>query len=150
MTDSPSYENKINKTIDINAAVSKVWDALTNPELIKLWMSDSEISAISDWQVGAPIIFKGNLHWTNFENRGIIQQFEPEKVFHYNYLSSLSELPDIPENYTSVCFVLTPMENKTTILLTLSNFPNEIIYKHVNFYWNVTLNILKKLCEEQS
>jgi len=51
MTDSPSYENKINKTIDINAAVSKVWDALTNPELIKLWMSDSEISAISDWQV---------------------------------------------------------------------------------------------------
>ncbi len=111
-------------------------------------MSDSPIDVISDWQVGSSIIFRGDLHWTSFENKGTIRQFDPEKVFQYNYWSSLSNLPDIPENYTEVRFVLTPIEDKTTVILTLNNFPDEIIYKHVNFYWNVTLGILKKWCEQ--
>jgi len=148
MTDSSSYETEINKTVNINASVSKVWDAMTNPALIKLWMSDSAIDVISEWQVGSPIIFRGDLHWISFENKGTIRQFDPEKVFQYNYWSSLSNLPDIPENYTEVRFVLTPIEDKTMVILTLNNFPDEIIYKHVNFYWNVTLAILKKLCEQ--
>jgi len=134
--------------VNINAPVLKVWSALTNPALIKLWMSDSAINVISDWQVGSSIIFRGDLHWTSFENRGTIRQFDPEKVFQYSYWSSLSNLPDIPENYTEVRFVLTPTEDSTTVRLTLTNFPDEIIYKHVNFYWSVTLNILKKLCEQ--
>lgn len=148
MTDSSSYETEINKTVNIDAPVSKVWNAMTNPALIKLWMSDSAIDVISDWQVGSPVIFRGGLHWISFENKGTIRQLDPEKVFQYNYLSSLSNLPDIPENYTEVRFVLTPIEDKTMVILTLSNFPDEIIYKHVNFYWNVTLGIFKKLCEQ--
>lgn len=105
--------------------------------------TDDEVDVITNWKVGSPIIFRGSLHRINFENKGTILQFEPEKVFQYNYLSSLSKLPKIPENYTSIRFVLSSTEDKTELMLTLSNFPDEVIRKHLDFYWSVTLGILK-------
>ena len=141
-------QREINKTVTINAPVSKLWDALTNPELIKRWMLDTEINVTTDWQIGGPIIFRGSLQWINFENKGTILQFEPEKAFQYNYWSTLSGLPDVPSNYTVVGFVVSPAENETTLTLTLSNFPNQVIYKHLDFYWTVTLDVLKRLCEQ--
>lgn len=148
MTEEYLNNTEINKTVAIYAPASKVWDALTNPELIKRWMTDDEVDVITDWKVGSPIVFRGSLHWIDFENRGTILQFEPEKVFQYNYLSSLSNLPDITENYTSIKFMLSSIEGTTTLLLTLSDFPDEVIRKHLDFYWNVTLGILKNLCEQ--
>lgn len=32
-------------------------------------------------------------------------------------------------------------------MLSLSNFPTESIYKHLAFYWDITLELLKKLIE---
>ena len=147
MTDYPN-ERKINKTVIINASASKVWNSLTNQELIKQWMLDTEINVITDWQIGSPIIFKGSLHWTDFENKGTILQFESEKAFQYNYWSTLSGLPDIPEDYTVIGFVLSQIANQTALTLTLSNIPDEVTYKHLHFYWDVTLDVFKKLCEQ--
>jgi len=147
MTDYPA-QKKINKTVTINATASNVWDALTNPQLIKRWMLDTEINVITDWQIGSPIIFRGSLHWTSFENKGTILQFEPEKVFQYNYWSTLSGRPDIPENHIIVGFVLNPITNQTALTLTLSNITDEVNYKHLDFYWAVTLEVFKKLCEQ--
>lgn len=116
--------------------------------MIKLWIADTEVNVISDWKTGSPIFIRGNLHWVDFENKGIIQQFEPEKIFQYNYWSTLSMLPDKPENYTVVRFELTSTGDKTILTLTLSDFPDETTYKHLKFYWDVTLEILKALCEQ--
>ena len=41
----------------INVPVSKVWDALTNPDQIKKYFFGT--NAISDWKVGSPLEFKG-------------------------------------------------------------------------------------------
>ena len=145
---SATNGNIFNKTIHINAPTSKVWDALTNPELMKKWMSETKIDIITDWEVGNPIVIRGTLNGKNFENNGTVLQFEFEKILQYNHLSSLSRLPDKPENYSVLEFRLTPMENQTTLTLALSNFPTETIYKHLAFYWNVTLEILKRMIEE--
>lgn len=40
-----------------------------------------------------------------------------------------------------------PKEGETELLLTLSNFPTFEIYKHLDFYWNVTLPIIKTFAE---
>ena len=146
---SPTSGNIFNKTILINAPASRVWDALTNPELMKKWMSETKIDIITDWKVGNPIVIRGNLNGKNFENNGTVLHFELEKILQYNHLSSLSRLPDKPENYSVLEFRLAPMEDQTTLTLTLSNFPTETIYKHLAFYWNVTLEILKRMIEEQ-
>ncbi|MDN5287230.1 MAG: ATPase [Mucilaginibacter sp.] len=149
MTDKEIPLNPIiDKTIIINALPSKVWDALTNPELMKQWMSETPIDIITDWKVGNSITIGGAWYKTRFENKGMILQFESERHLQYNHLSSLSRLPDKIENYSIIGFKLTPKENQTALTLTLSNFPTEIIYKHLAFYWNVTLEILKKQVEQ--
>jgi len=147
---SPTGGKSVNKTIHINAPTSKVWETLTNPELMKKWMFETEINISTDWQVGNPIVIRGNMHGMNFENKGTVLQFEREKLLQYTHLSSLSRLPDKPENYSVLEFRVTPNENQTAITLTLSNFPTESIYKHLAFYWNVTLEILKRMIEENS
>jgi uncharacterized protein YndB with AHSA1/START domain len=147
--DTLSAERKImKKTVNINAPASQVWHMLTTPELMKKWMmSDIEIDIITDWKVGSPMVIRGNMNGKNFENKGRVLQFEPEKTFQYSHLSSLSRLPDQPENYSLIEFRLEPLENQTILTLTLSNFPTESIYKHLAFYWNVTLEVLKKMIE---
>jgi len=148
---STTGEQLASKTIVIDAPPFKVWDAVTNPELMKKWMADSEteLNISTDWIVGRPIIMYGKLHRMKFENKGRVLQFEPGKILQYSHLSSLSRLPDQVKNYSIIEFRLAPIENRTSFTLTLSNFPTEAILKHLVFYWNVTLEILKKMIEEQ-
>ena len=138
----------MNKTVQINATTSKVWQMLTTPELMKKWMmSDIDIEIITDWKVRSPIEIRRTMNGKDFENKGTVLQFEPERALQYSHLSSLSRLPDRPENYAVVAFRLNPPGDQTTLTLTLSNFATESIYKHVAFYWNVTLEVLKQMIE---
>jgi uncharacterized protein YndB with AHSA1/START domain len=150
-TDTGSADQKIiHKIVDINAPASQVWHTLTTPELMKKWMMpDLEINILTDWKVGSPIVIRGRMNEKEFENRGTVLQFEPKEILRYSHLSSISRLPDRPENYSIVEFRLKPKENRTSLELTLSNFPTESIYTHLAFYWNVTLEILKKMIEAQ-
>ena len=138
----------MNKTVHINAPTSHVWQMLTTPELMKKWMmSDIDMEIITDWKVGSPFEIHGTMNGKSFENKGTVLQFEPDRALQYSHLSSLSRLPDEPENYAIVAFRLNPMGDQTALTLTLSNFATESIYKHLAFYWNVTLEVLKQMIE---
>src|SRR5205809_469592 len=73
--------NSIEKTVSISAPPSVVWEALTNPDLMKQWMADPEVGLDinTNWTIGSPILIKGFLHKT-FENKGTILQFEVAKL----------------------------------------------------------------------
>ena len=146
---SSANGNIVSKTIYINAPTSVVWVTLTNPELMKKWMSETEIEILTDWSVGNPMLIRGILHRVKFENKGVVLQYKPEKILQYTHLSSFSRLPDKPENYTILEFSLTPINDQTKLAFTASNFPTETIYKHFAFYWNVTLEILKRMIEKK-
>lgn len=146
---SSTNGNIVSKIVYINAPSAVVWETLTNPELMKKWMSETEINIITDWRVGNPMMIRGILHRVKFENKGTVLQFKPEKILQYTHLSSLSRLPDKPENYTILEFSLTPINNRTKLAFTASNFPTESIYKHFAFYWNVTLELLKRMIEKK-
>jgi uncharacterized protein YndB with AHSA1/START domain len=141
----------IRKLIFINASLSVVWEALTQPELMKSWMSDSEIEIVTTWEVGSPVIVNAQAesYKTAFTNTGVVLQFLKERVLEYSHLSSLSRLADLAENYTLIRFTLHPENDHTLLELNLSNFPTESHYKHIDFYWSVTLEILKRLVEER-
>jgi uncharacterized protein YndB with AHSA1/START domain len=151
MADDTSPRTEARYCTEIDASLAVVWDALTNPEFIRRWMLDTEMEIISDWQVGRPIVFRGELNGHRFENRGTIRAFEPATVFEYDYWSSLSrsKVPDRPENYTTVRFELEGLQRGTKLTVFLSNFVDESIYRHVKFYWNGTLPVLKRFCEER-
>ena len=65
-------------SIEINASHSKVWKALTTPELIKKYLFGTE--TITDWKIGSPIIFKGEWEGRKYEDKGIILDIKKEKL----------------------------------------------------------------------
>ena len=141
----------ISQSIRLNASLNTVWEALTQPELMKSWMSDSEIEIVTTWEVGSPIIINADevSYKTAFTNTGVVVQFVKDRVLEYSHLSSLSRLPDLPENYTLIKFTLQPEEDHILLELDLGNFPTESHYKHIDFYWAVTLEVLKRFVEER-
>jgi uncharacterized protein YndB with AHSA1/START domain len=147
--DQNTKETEIAITLEIKARMAHVWKALTTPAMMKRWMSEPEmeLEIETDWKIGEPIVMKG-FHHTPFENRGTVLAFEREKILRYNYLSSLSKLPDTPENYTIVNFSVHPVGDHTLVTINLSNFPTETIFKHVQFYWIATGEILKDYVEK--
>jgi uncharacterized protein YndB with AHSA1/START domain len=135
----------------VGSAPHKLWEALTVPHLMIEWMAGPEmqLEIVTEWKVGGPVIIKG-FHHVKFENRGVVLAFEPERKLSYSHLSSVSNLPDRPENYTVITFVLTPVEGGTLLTLTLKNFPDEIIRKHMELYWKPTLQILQRFAEARA
>ena len=140
----------IQKSILIAAPVSTVWKFLTVPERMKQWMGDPEmeLEIVSDWKIGSPFLVTG-FHHSHFENQGNILQFEPGKVFQYSHLSSVSELPNEPGDYTVITFRLQESgSDQTQLTIEAENFPTEAIYKHWEFYWNGTVHLLKTQIEQ--
>jgi uncharacterized protein YndB with AHSA1/START domain len=147
----PSQTKLFTKTVHIHAPAAQVWHVLTTPSLMKKWMisADLEISIHTDWQVGGPMRIRGAMGGKDFENHGTVLKFEPEQELQYTHLSSTSRLPDRPESYSILDFHLQPADGQTDLALTIRNFPTESIYKHLAFYWNVTLEVLKRMIENQ-
>ena len=141
-------DQTVTKTITIRASVAKVWQALTDPELIKEWLTENGTTTVaSDWKIGSPILFTGMWHKVKYQDKGTILQFEAEKVLAYSYWSKFSRLPDILENYSVIEFRLMPKEDQTILTLTHSNLVAEGMPGHSNFYWKITLNKMKQLIE---
>lgn len=138
----------ITRTVTIHAPTATVWAALTVPALMARWMAEEPIEIITSWQVGQPILIRGQVHGLPFENSGTVLQCEPDQLLQYTHLSSLSRLPDRPESYTILEFRLTPGPESTTLTLKVWNFPTVAIYKHLVFYWPVALQVLKRLVEQ--
>lgn len=138
-------EDVLEKKALINAPAAEVWKLLTDTELMKTWMGseEMELAITTSWEPGTPILIKG-FHHAKFENRGTVLEYVRDSVVSYNFLSSISRLPDEPGNHTILRFVLTSEGDQTAVLLTISNFPTEAIYHHLNFYWNVTLAMLSR------
>lgn len=137
------------KSVIIGAPVSKVWQTITVPALIQKWLLDDKVKVTTDWKVGSLITIEVLEHWVLSKTTGRVLEVESERKLKYTHLSSLSRLPDEPENHCILEFQLDALEhNKTKLNFTVSNFPTESIYKHMVFYWNATLEVLKNSTEE--
>lgn len=135
----------VSKTIDIKAPVSKVWDFITTPAGMKEYLFGT--NATSEWKVGCPIRFTGEWEGKPYEDKGIIEVFDKEKVFEYSYYSAFSGVPDKAENYTLVRMELEPVEGGTRLSVKHSNFPNETTYENNEKHWDLVLDIIREKTE---
>jgi len=129
----------------INAPVSKVWQALVNPQIIKQYLFNTEV--ISDWKEDSPIIYKGEWEGKAFEDKGKILKIEPEKVLKSTHWSPLSGVPDTPENYHTVTYTLSGKGDSTEVTITQDNNATEEEKKHSEENWKTVLAGMKKLLE---
>jgi len=132
-------------TIAINAPASKVWDALTKPELIKQYLFGTEVT--TDWQVGSPITYKGEWEGKTYEDKGKVLQIEKEKLLVSTFWSSLSALADIPENYKTVRYELSADNKGTRLTITQDNNNSQEEADHSGQNWKMVLEGIKKLVE---
>ena len=131
----------------INAPVSKVWDGLTNPDLIKKYMMGAIVD--SDWKKGSSIKWKGEYNGKKYEDHGNILEVKPMETLSYTHYSPLAGKEDVPENYHTVTVHLAGDENKTSITLEQSKNKSEKEKEESEKNWSLMLNGLKDLLEKK-
>ena len=136
---------KISKSININSVPSLVWDALINPAKIKQYFTGAE--TITDWQVGSQIIFTHTYEGKVFINKGVILDFDSNRLLRYTYWTPFSNTEDKPENYTIITYLLTDRNDSTNLMLTQTNLKNEEWYLNLEIGWNTVLSKIKDLVE---
>lgn len=129
----------------INAPSSKVWEAITKPELIKQYLFGTDV--ISDWTVGSPILYRGEWQGKPFEDRGKILEIEPEKRLVSTHWSPMSGVPDLPENYHTVTYRLLEKDGGTEVTILQDNNASEEEKAHSEQNWKAVLDGMKRLLE---
>ena len=132
-------------SIDIEAPPGKVWDALTDPQLIKKYFFGTE--AVSEWKVGSTLEFKGVWEGKEYLDKGTILELIPRKLLRYTYLSSFSGLPDTPDNYANVTYYLAAERKIVTLTVTQDNIATEEAKQHSEKNWMTVLEGLRDLVE---
>jgi len=128
----------------INASLEKVWEALTNPDIVKKYFFGSELE--STYEVGTPIYFRGDWEGKSYEDKGIIKEYTANKSLTYSYLSNWSELPDEEDNYLMVRYEISPAPIGTKLLITQSNYDAEKA-AHSLQNWEGIIGEMKRLIE---
>jgi len=134
----------VEKSVKLNADISKVWEALTNPEITNKYFFNCE--AISDWQVGSPIIFKFTSDGKEvIPVKGVITSIEPNRFLEYTCVAP--EFENDPSKHTTVTYKLSSEDNITNLTVTQGEFGDEDTYKHTHESWTTVLDSLKTILE---
>lgn len=133
------------RTSVINAEPAAVWAVLTDPELLSQAFFGAKVD--TDWQVGSPITFSGEWQGKSFQDKGEIVRVERNKMLQFTHYSPLTGQPDVPENYHTVTFDLTPRKGGTELAISQSNAGSEQERKHSEDNWAQVLNSFKQLAE---
>jgi uncharacterized protein YndB with AHSA1/START domain len=129
----------------IDAAPTRVWDALIDPAAIGQYMFGTTVR--SDWKEGSPITWEGEWEGKRYKDRGVIQKVQPGRALQYTHFSPMSGLPDRPENYHTVTIQLSPEGTGTVVSLTQDNNPSEETKANFEKNWGMMLAGLKKYVE---
>jgi uncharacterized protein YndB with AHSA1/START domain len=134
-------------TIDINAPAAKVWQGLTDPELVKQYFFGTNLK--SDWKEGSPITFSGEWDGKAYEDKGTILEITPGEYVKYSYWSSMSGIEDKPENYANVSYKVIEMDGVSTLEITQDGIKDEASKEHSEQNWQMVFGGLKKILEEK-
>lgn len=129
----------IEKSIEINAPVSKVWRVFTDPVLTRQMGGEY----VSDWSVGSSFGWRG-LDGKLLTN-GTILKIEPEKLLQHTLLNSVGSTGSI------ITYELAEKNNVTT-LHAREDFTSSITneeYEDSAEGWDVALHTLRDTVERQ-
>ncbi len=131
--------------VTINASISKTWEAITNPEIVKQYFFGTELK--TTWKIGSPVTFSGEWEGKPYEDKGTILDYQFEKLIEYNYWSNFSGTEDKPENYAKISYHLSEKEGVTTLTITQDSFEIQEVIDHSSTNWIVIMNEMKKMIE---
>ena len=133
-------------SIIVEAPVAEVWDALTNPEMVKKYFFGSQM--ITTWKEGESIRFTGEWEGQTYEDKGTVLSFKPAHYLAYSYWSSMAGTPNLPQNYAQIEYYVEPLENGTQVSVTQDSIKDETAQYHSENQWQLVLGEMKKLLEK--
>jgi len=136
----------LNVSSEFHQTPDQIWQILTTPGYISRYLFGTE--AISGWKTGDSLVFRGVWEGTRYEDKGIILEAVPGKTFRYTYLSSLSGLPDTPENYAEVGYFLESVPGGTRLTITQNGIQDEERRAHSEKSWLWVAGEMKKVLDE--
>lgn len=114
--------------IIIEASIQKVFEALTKPELIKLWQYGRVVT--TDWKVGGSIEFTNECEGSaqTLEQWGTILDIRPNEFIKYRLFTPRHDLEDWVENYCVTSYILVDEKRFTRVeLIHEDNRPNGFV-----------------------
>lgn len=117
-------ETTADVAVFIEESPERVWAALTDLSKVEEYYLGAAVE--TDWKVGSPITWSGEVHGKSYSDKGKILTVEPEKKLSYSHWSPLAGTPDEPDNYHVIELFLDEADGGTTVRLTQSNQNGEI------------------------
>lgn len=131
--------------IEVQAPPERVWAVITDPEPRPEVMFGAR--TVTDWRVGSEISWQGEWEGKAFEDKGEVVVAEPPHRLVVTHWSPLSGLPDEPESYHELAFVLEPRGDATWVELAQDNNPTPEAAEHSRTMWASMLEGVKTLAE---
>jgi uncharacterized protein YndB with AHSA1/START domain len=132
--------------VQIAASLTKVWEALTIPRLVKQWQYGSDLQ--TNWQIGSRIRFRTVWQETIFEQWGTVLEFQPKNLIRYSLFVPRPNLEDKPENYFTMTYRLTENSNSVSLEIIREDDRPGAIQEGVQGEDNPILAELKKVAEQ--
>ncbi|HPG07069.1 MAG: SRPBCC domain-containing protein [Saprospiraceae bacterium] len=130
----------------IKASPEKVWQALIDPEMVRAYFFGTNLEG--DWREGGMIYFRGEWDGQAYEDKGVIQVFDPPRQLDYVYWSSWSGTEDKPENYLPVSYRLEVHPEGTRLKVEQGGFTDPDRKQHSIDNWTMVMHAMKELLEE--
>lgn len=140
-----NHDLEVSESILINASAERVWEVLTTPAIISEYLYGTE--TITDWKPGSEIIFQGEYENTKYRDKGFILENIPLKKISYSYWSGFSGLADIPENYSTVIYLLEAKGTQTLFTWQQKGFADESRLEHSKSGMPAFLEQIKGIAE---
>jgi uncharacterized protein YndB with AHSA1/START domain len=133
----------------INASREKVWNALVDPEVMKLYMPLTSVA--SEWRVNSSIVWKGELEGKPLETRGTVLRLEPERMLEYSHTRPIFRASRaVPPESHRVTIELSGGGGQTNISVTELGNATEREHAHSEGGWRLALANMKAVLEGAS
>ncbi|MDF8263836.1 SRPBCC family protein [Luteipulveratus flavus] len=132
-------------TVQIDAPPERVWQALTDPDLVETYMMGARVE--SDWQPGSPITWTGEFQGKKYTDKGEILAVEPNRRLELTHFSPLSGQEDVPDNYHTLVYTLSEQGGGTQLDLDQDNNASAEAAAESQQNWDQMMQGLKQAAE---
>jgi uncharacterized protein YndB with AHSA1/START domain len=131
--------------VSIDAPPARVWQVITDPAAVKEFMFGTEL--LTGWDVGGPIVWRGEWEGRSYEDKGEILEFEPGRRLVHTHFSPLGGREEAPENYHTLTWTLEDDAGKTRLTIVQDNNESAEAAQHSQDMWDKLVADVKKISE---
>lgn len=135
----------VSGAIIIASTQDAVWDMLTNPQKIKLYLG---VDTVTDWKPGSAVSWQGEMAGQKFEDKGKVIEYRYPERLKFSFWSHWGGYPDTPENYSVITYTIEKLnENQVRFTYAREAIPAETEYKMFNEHLRAMLESIKERVE---